>query len=452
MTSERGQARSAGLSYQRLLDSDTRTVNPVLRMDQPAFLGDDDKPASQYFSRDVHDLEMERIWLRCWQFACREEHIPNVGDTEVYDIGDYSVLLVRVAPDQIKAYPNACLHRGRQLREAGGSVTELRCPFHGYAWNLDGSLKQIPSEWDFPHIDKDNFDLSELGVGTWGGFVFVNFDRNAVPFEEYLGDLPKHFKDWRLEDRYVEAHVAKIIRCNWKVVQEAFSEAFHVVATHPQLLAASGDENSQYDVFGNFSRAITPNGTPSPHIQWDPTEQQMLDAMLDRGLDDDPIVELPDGVGARAMASAAARERLRPVIGDEFADRLCDAELSDSIYYTLFPNFHPWGAFNRIVYRFRPYGNDPEMSIMETLFLSPFTGERPPPAPVHWLGPDDSYLDATELGNLARVFNQDIFNLPRVQRGLHSLALRKPGVSLALYQETKIRHFYKMYQEHMAKP
>ena len=83
-----------------------------------------------------------------------------------------------------------------------------------------------------------------MKVGTWGGFVFINMDPDCEPLESFLGDLGKHFERWPLEKRYKQAHVAKIIRCNWKVAQEAFMEAFHVVATHPQLLAGIGDANS----------------------------------------------------------------------------------------------------------------------------------------------------------------------------------------------------------------
>jgi hypothetical protein len=119
---------------------------------------------------------------------------------------------------------------------------------------------------------------------------------------------------------------------------------------------------------------------------------------------------------------------------------LSDAELADSFYYTLFPNFHPWGAYNRIVYRFRPYRNDPDRSIMEVIYLAPFRGRRPKPAPVHWLGEGEDWTRAPELGFLARVFNQDTFNLPNVQRGLH--AARHSHVTFARYQETKIRHFH----------
>ena len=444
----RGTARSRGLNYQQLLDTDTHAVPPVLRLDRPEYLGDHDLDVARYASREFHELEVEKVWKKVWQMACREEDIPEVGDTIVYEIVGISILMVRSAPGTIKAFYNACLHRGRQLREFDGFAAELRCPFHGYCWNLDGSLKQIPCEWDFPQVDPQEFSLPELKVGLWGGFVFVNMDPECESLEEFLGDLSAHFAGWPLEKRFKQAHVARIFPANWKVVQEAFMEAFHVVATHPQLLASIGDANSQYDTFGNFSRAITPNGTPSPHIAFEPTEQQMLDAMLDRRLDDPMFLAVPEGSTARATAAKSARSGLRASVGDS-VDQMSDAEFVDSFYYTLFPNFHPWGAFNRIVYRFRPYGDRHDMSIMECLFMSPYAGKKPPSAKIHWLGPDEDWTHAPELGLLAQVFNQDTFNLPKVQAGLKTLAISKGTVTLAVYQETKIRHFHKILDEYL---
>jgi len=217
-------------------------------------------------------------------------------------------------------------------------------------------------------------------------------------------------------------------------------EALHVVATHPQLLPGIGDANSQYDVWDNFSRAITANGTPSPHLSWKPTEQEMFDAMVDRRLDEPPVAEIGGGLTARAVAAMNGREMLRPALGAQ-VDELCDAELVDSFYYTVFPNFHPWGSYNRIVYRFRPNGTDVDQSIMECMYLLPYPpGEKPPSAPIHMLGPDDDWCEAPELGFLARVFNQDTFNLPKIQQGLK--AAKKKTVTLANYQETKIRAFH----------
>lgn len=440
-------ARSAGLSYQDLLDRDTHPVAPCLRRQANPDLGTAGVPVQRYTSRAFHELEKAKLWSRVWQMACREEELVAVGDTVVYEICERSVLLVRSAPDRIAAYPNACLHRGRQLRDGGGRVDELRCPFHGFCWSLDGALAHVPTPWDFPHLDPEAFRLPEVAVGTWGGFVFVNLDPAAEPLEQFLGDLGEHFATWPLEDRYTQVHVAKVIAANWKVVQEAFMEALHVVTTHPQLLAGIGDTNSQYDAWGNVSRAITPNGTPSPHLAWVPDEQQMLDAMVDRRLDEPARMEVPPGATARQVVAKAGREGLRSTVG-EAVDQLSDAELVDSFYYTVFPNFHPWGAYNRIVYRFRPHRDDHESAVMECLFLSPFRGERPPPAPVHWLEEGDSWLEAPELGMLARVFDQDAYNLPMVQRGLHSL--RAPTTTMAAYQETKIRHFHALLDRWLA--
>jgi phenylpropionate dioxygenase-like ring-hydroxylating dioxygenase large terminal subunit len=432
------EARSPGLSYQRLLDTDTRPVPDVLRWQSPASVPIERVSIERYTSRAFHEREVEKLWRRVWQMACREEEIPEVGDHVVYEIAEDSLLVVRTAPGEIRAFHNACLHRGRLLRECDGRVAEFRCPFHGWTWKLDGALAHIPAGWDFPHVDPHRYRLPEAKVATWGGFVFVNMDPGCGPLADHLGDLSRHFERWPLEDRYKEAHVAKVMRCNWKVAQEAFMEAYHVVATHPQLLPGIGDANSQYDVWGNFSRAITANMTPSPHLAWSPSEQDMLDSMMTRSLDAEPALRVPDGMTARQTLAMASRIQLQGAVAS--VHDVSDAELADSFYYTVFPNFHPWGAYNRIVYRFRPYRSDPDRCIMEVIYLSPFRGKRPKPAPVHWLGEDEDWTHAPELGFLARVFNQDTFNLPKVQRGLH--AARHTDVTFARYQETKIRHFH----------
>jgi phenylpropionate dioxygenase-like ring-hydroxylating dioxygenase large terminal subunit len=433
------------VSYQDLLDRDSRPENvpAVLRLVNWSPIGDVHVPVERYVSRQFHEEEKAKLWSRVWQMACREEDIPDVGDHLVYDICDWSILLVRSTPHEIRAFYNACLHRGRQLRDRDGHSDELRCPFHGFCWNLDGSLKQVPCEWDFPDLEFAEFGLPEVKVGRWGGFVFINMDPQAESLDTFLGDLPSHFEKWPLDRRHKAVHVAKIFPANWKVVQEAFMEAFHVVATHPQLLAGIGDANSQYDWWGNFSRAITANGTPSPHLSWEPTEQDMFDAMSDRRLDQPPFVEIRPGMTARGASGDGGRIRLGAALG-EAADQLSDAEVTDSIYYTLFPNLHPWGAYNRIVYRFRPYQDEHERSIMECMLLEPYDGakRKPRAVPIHWLSEDEPWTDAPELGLLARVFTQDSFNLPKVQRGLHSI--QRPNIRLAAYQETKIRHFHSL--------
>lgn len=508
-----GGNRSAGVSYVELLDRDSHPVRPILRVDSPLPPGPTKVPVERYTSKDWHDIEVEKIWKRVWQMACHEDDIPNVGDWHVYDIANLSFLIVRSGPDEFKAFWNACLHRGRQLKETHGKAARaFRCPFHGWAWNLDGTVMQIPCQWDFPSVNTEEYKLPQVQLGRWGGFIFINPDnRNTQSLDDYIGDLSEQFTLLPYERRYKAAHVAKVLRCNWKVAQEAFSEAYHVIATHPTIMQTIGDANTKYDVFGNYSRALSPNFTPSPHLAGMPDYGLLDDALLYKRLrhplsgyvyarGDDGLVHVTDHKGGisrftaagqwvdgpvanadpnmcdwiggkqlpesddvvavqidyaheenpRARMAEAPREALRPILGDE-VDGISDAELLDSIYLTLFPNFHPWGSFNSIVYRFRPYGDNPDECIQECMYFFPVPqGEpRPAAAPIHWLGADDDWVDAPELGMLAKVFNQDVVNLPYVQKGLKTM--KQPYVIFGDYGETKPRHFHMLYDQWVAK-
>ncbi len=177
-------ARSPGVSYQELLDADTHPVPDVLRLQSPRSFGDADVPIERYTTREWHRREVDRMWRCTWQFACREEHIPKTGDYIIYEIANLSFVVIRTGGGAIKAYPNACLHRGRQLKDYDGHCSELRCPFHGFAWTIEGALADVPAAWDFPHVDQradDDFHLPECQVGTWAGFVFINPDPAAIP-------------------------------------------------------------------------------------------------------------------------------------------------------------------------------------------------------------------------------------------------------------------------------
>ena len=424
--------RSPGITYQELLDQDSRPVPDVLRLQSPKDMGLQRYSVKRYTSAAWHELEVERLWKKVWQFTCREEDIPEPGDHYRYDIAGMSFLIVRTEAGELKAYPNACLHRGRMLKEFDGNAAELRCPFHGFCWKLDGQLKDIPADWDFPQIDQSDFSLPEIPLAVWAGFIFINPDQNCDPFDDFIKDLAEQFERWNLGGLYKQAHAAKVMPCNWKIAQEAFCEAFHVNATHPQIMRSIGDVNSQVDVWENCSRVITAGGTHSPLLT-DVSNPDLIRAMMD--LDHDAEVpEIPEGVSLRTFLADRSRENLKAIAGDR-AETYCDAELMDSLDYTLFPNFHPWGAFNGIVYRFRPNGNDHRSSIIECMMLAPFEGERPPAAQVHWLKEDETW--SSVLGFLGKVFDQDSFNMPKVQQGLEATYM--DGIVLSGYQESKVR-------------
>ncbi len=427
---------------QSLLDKESRPVPPSLRAASTVELGEADIPRDRYLSPAVHDLEVANLWSRVWQVVCREEEIPEPGDVWVHDVADTSLLVVRTEPGVVKAFHNACLHRGTQLRTGPGRVSEFRCPFHGFTWRLDGTFAGMPCQWDFPHIDVEAFCLPEVRTGSWGGFVFVTLDPQQVSLEQYLEILPEHFEAWPLDERVTAAHVTRPLRCNWKVALEAFIESYHTVAVHPQLLKTSGDTQTEYDVYPgvhHVNRMITPVGVASGH-RHDVSEQQIVDAMF--MTKDDPEARVPDGGTARELLAERKRRELSDRTGRDFST-LTDCEALDAIEYFVFPNFVPWAGYTTpLAYLFRPLGNDPAASRMDVWLLEPPpAGEtRPPAAKVRHLGTDDSWAEAPELGYLGPILDQDTATLERVQRGLGASV--KPGVTLALYQESRIRHFH----------
>jgi phenylpropionate dioxygenase-like ring-hydroxylating dioxygenase large terminal subunit len=439
-----GEARCPGPSTRELILRDGWQVPDALVAEDYTFLGDEDMPYERYTSQAFFDAEIEKVWPRTWQWACREEHIPEAGDHYVYDVGPYSILVVRLDDGEVKAYHNACLHRGTQLRpsDSMGNAQHFRCPFHGWTWNLDGSLKEIPCRWDFPHVEDEAFALPEVKVARWGGFIFINMDEDAGPLEDYLGPLAEHLSGrWDLSRRYVAMHIRKILPANWKAAQEAFLEAYHVVETHSQSLPISSDANAQYDTFSDHvTRFVHTVGNQSPHYPVEQTQQEILDKMRfgPQGY------TLQEGETARS----ACADYLRRTMGEEFRIDLSDysdSEMLDSIEYHLFPNmfFFP-GVSLPMLYRFRPNGMDVDSAIFDLMFLRPLAdGEEPPeaPAPVE-IGIRQSYTEVPGINQkLGAVYDQDTMNLDMQQKGFR--ASKKRGQTLGNYQEVRVRRVHK---------
>ena len=450
--------RSPGTSVQEYLDHDARPVPPVLRYDVNDNLGTGRLDVERFTSREYHDREVTKMWRHVWQFVCRTDHIPEPGDHITYDIADDKFIIMRTETGEIKALSNVCLHRGRALRQEGGRVNQLRCPFHGFTWNIDGTSKFVPCAWDFPEIDPNNFSLPEAKVEVWNGFVFINMDLDAPPLSEFLGTMLNDWDRWNYDDRVVYSHFGGVIDCNWKIAGEAFIEGWHSLATHPQMMEWLGDENTQYDVIAeeNWSRQIVPQGVPSPTIANHISEQEVLDSYYetrafytqgkgrDLAVGDDGTPRVPDNSTARRELAAQMRKSLSEQFGTD-NEHWTDSELLDGIQYFVFPNFYVFaGPRTNAVYRFRPLGNDPDKCIAEVFLLAqaPADGSHPAPAKTRWLQPGETFADIKEIGLLGPVFDQDMANLPYIQQGLKSL--KTPGIQLGRYQENRIRHYHQI--------
>jgi len=437
MDTDEGKRSAAYVPLEYFLENDRKPelIPDVCKKVSPMPGGPVKVPTDRFFEKKYHDLEVEHIWKKCWQMACREDDIPEVGDYFLYEIAHFNYIVVRTGAAEFKAYPNACLHRGRQLRERSGKkATEFRCPYHGWSWKIDGSLKELPSEWDFPGVREHVCKLPEAKVATWGGFVFINLDPQAGSLEDYMGpEMIEHYRKAKLQNRYKQADVVKIVPCNWKLALEAFLEAYHVIATHPQLMLAGGDlADNRADVFGNWARLGFGNiSLSSPHRGMVMPKEQIL--------------------AAYQQMADFSREYLRSLIGDE-VDQYADIELNEQSFNNLFPNFSPWGGWGRIVYQFRPHGDNPDECLMRAMLLAPWPEGKPKPAPrpTRYLGIDDHWTDAPELGSLAKIFEQDCGNIPQQQRGLKT---KQPAyVWYSGYQESVIRNFHRLYEKALGLP
>lgn len=451
-----GEARAPGPTlHEQLLADPTAPPEPLL-VQSPRFLGDEDLPYEAYTSPAVADAEYANLWSKTWQWACHVDHIAEPGEYSVYDVGPYSALIVRTDDGGIKAYYNACMHRGTQLRppDSCGFARQLTCPFHGWTWSLDGQLVDLPGAWDFPHVSDQSHALAEMPVGVFAGFVFINFDPDAGPLEEHLGVLSEHFDrfgedGFGLADRYIEAHLRKRLPCNWKAAAEAFIEAYHVRQTHAS--GQLGDEvTTQYDIFPpNVSRFIHTIGMDSPERPEPRTEQEMLEHLTRNVRYGMEPLQLPDGMRARDFYAKYVQRELGETYGHDFSG-MSESLTLDSIEYFLFPNafFFP-GLSLPMVYRFRPDPEDVDSCYFDLLMMRPrpADGRAPRPPEVIHLGVDDSYSNAAAIGGLGRVYDQDTANLAAQTRGFK--ASHKRGQTLGNYQESRVRHLQKRVRDYI---
>lgn len=449
-----------GPSMREVLQTDSREIRDVLMEDYNDYFDGSEEydtlGVEAYTSPEFYKREVEQVWKRSWQMACREEHVPNVGDYHLYEIADVSLIIVRVAADQIKAYYNACLHRGRTLCDASeGHLARFRCPFHGMMWRLDGQLGHVPAEWDFPHIQADDFRLEEVKVDTWGGFIFVNMDDDAISLRDFLGDFTEQADAWGLEDRYIAAHVGMIIPANWKVAQEAFVEDYHSMATHPQMMPYVTWGAAQYSVRKSrphYSRLLFATAMASPSVAANTTEEETFErfkAYMARPGEED-WWRYQDGRTARSLVAEIYRKRMTLQTNGRDYSHISDSEMVDAWVYPVFPNISVWGGLSGRFYRFRPWENDVETCLMEVMFLQPLPldGPRPSPAKMTLLQTGQKFSDVDDLGKSSIVLDQDLSNIAFVQRGMHNLKRRR--VTLGRYQESQIRHIHRTLGMYMA--
>lgn len=408
---------------------------------------------SRYISPEFHKLEIEKMWSKVWQYACWTGDIRNPGDISVYRNVGQSVIVVRQRDGSLKAFRNSCLHRGRELCTEQTNQANLRCPYHAFTWGLEGDLKWIPAQWDFPQIDRENFSLPEVRVEEWNGFVFINLDPDAPTLSEYFGKLIGQWKDWDFSDRYRSVTVERKLNCNWKSAMDAFIETLHVYSSHPEAAYLTPDTATQYDMYPDephFSRFHSIVGWASANLDPEPTQQEVLDSYTSVYLPEmfgTPEGDLGEGENARQALRRIAVQVYKDRMGLDVS-KMPNSELLDGTEYLFFPHFLVWpSTSNPLVYRFRP-GETPDTCTWETSLFLRYEGEQPEPGPVIKLGVGEPMRDIPELGYVGPILQQDCDNLEYIQDGMKASGT---GVlQVARYQEARIRHYHDTIDRYLA--
>jgi glycine betaine catabolism A len=451
----------SSLKLESWQDGDARAleVPPQWRLSE-AFV-----PRGRYIDPEFLALELERLFPRTWLNACRVDEVERVGQYVDFEIGGESIVVVRTE-EGLRAYFNACRHRGTRLVHGQGRIGEFRCPFHSWRWNLNGSLKYLADEEHFDPRPADELCLPELKVDTWGGWVFVNMDPDSEPLLDYLDPLPTRMAGFKLEDMRIAWYKSVIVNANWKTALDAFVESWHVPGTHPQLLrpdkqttpptiaecdkyGATFNELFRYhsrhaDVFrygseGSSTR-LRPEYGVNPDAVYDNVvynlrELRSLYLPTDLGAAAE-LRTIPEAHGPQGNAIyQELRKKHARAAGIDYPE-LTEDQLKQGMYdWHVFPNtvfLVDYGTC--LAYRTRPYGQNPDMCIFDVqgLWLPPAEG-------IETAEPE--HHDDWRAASLGAILEQDFSNMSEVQVGLHSRGF--DGYHLNVAQEMTIWNYHR---------
>ena len=247
-------------------------------------------PAGVYTSATLHQREIERIFSKDWYVVGDATRIPNSGDFFTIELCGKSIIIVRGEDGVVRAFINACRHRGMEIVDGEGNVDRFSCPYHSWVYSLDGTLLNPMEMQKTLHFEKQDFGLLPVRIESWGVFLFINLDHNAVSLSARLGDLPQRFDLYDFDDLVCARHKVWEVACNWKLLLENGMEELHVGTVHNKTI-------QQYAPASIFER-VAPTG-----------EYGILEGKTTR-----TIALLKGKPGFPRSAGAKGSHRIRPIL------------------------------------------------------------------------------------------------------------------------------------------
>ena len=211
------------------------------------------EPVANYRSPERLQAELD-ILRRAPTAFCPSAALPETGSFVAREAAGVPLVVVRGADGCVRAFRNACRHRGMQVANGSGCARALVCRYHGWTYNLDGELRHIPHEAGFPGVDKAAHPLVPVRATERMGLVFVTQDAAALDGDP-LGGLSRLIAP----DQRLFATNERDFEVNWKIFLESFIEGYHIKSTHPESFLPYGFDNlNVIDLFGRNSRVTYP--------------------------------------------------------------------------------------------------------------------------------------------------------------------------------------------------
>lgn len=239
-------AMTKRLLTQREARHDEKMLDEVVRI-----------PITKYTDQALLDQERASVFAHYPLIAGHVSQLREPGSYIASDWDEFPYFVVRGDDGKIRAFYNQCRHRGTRLvNERSGNLRNLICPFHGWIYGLDGTLKGITRAHDFPGVDKRDYGLIELPATEAGGFVWVARDPDtSMDIPAFLGDFYDDLINFDVES-LVQYKKTKVVKeANWKLLIKTYLEGYHVPYLHRTTLAFA------------FKKGVLAYDEVGPHIR-----------------------------------------------------------------------------------------------------------------------------------------------------------------------------------------
>ncbi len=207
-------------------------------------------PRAAYTSPEVFAWESRHFFDRGWTCVTTSEAVATPGSQRAEATGAGGTLVVRGKDGKVRAFANACRHRGHELLACGSSSDRalIRCPYHSWSYRLDGTLNRAPGfdGGDLPGFDPDDNALVELACEEWNGLIFVH--GSAAPAESFaahVAGLDELIAPWEMSRLRAGGHHEYVVESNWKILTENYQECYHCPVIHPELCQVSPPDSGE---------------------------------------------------------------------------------------------------------------------------------------------------------------------------------------------------------------